>query len=454
MTSMRNRMQVSIPSGKGPANCLSEEFLCQLFACEIQIGSHIREDFGKSAHPQLFMGGNRYMGFPALALGGDTHVAARLARQFVTVTAQRLCKFFPAEIARKLQAGMTSSFTMCKRMTRGLSASSKWEETASRIIAFSSSRESACVKMEKPRARASYPPSGDSSMLKMISLWAMAESAPTLYDFCGDEFFESEGRPLRSLRLRSGRAVPQNRPRRGIRGARAERSFVVALLRMTILTGWSEGGGDGGAGGGENGGHLRLGKGQEAFDDHGVELRAGGNGQAAHGLLEGKPRAVRPGRDHGVKRVNHRNDARNDGNLGGLQTGGIAGAVEVFVVMEDVQSGALKARQHTQHGPAIFGMLLHQGVFLRVELRWLAQNRIRNPHFADVMQERGNFQILKLFLLEAEFLAHTHAPFGETRAVDAGVEILQIEKLIEGADDRTAQRGNAFFEFLDAQRLR
>ena len=40
----------------------------------------------------------------------------------------------------------------------------------------------------------------------------------------------------------------------------------------------SEGGVDGGAGGGEDGGHLRLGKGQEAFDDHGVELRAGGNG--------------------------------------------------------------------------------------------------------------------------------------------------------------------------------
>ena len=40
----------------------------------------------------------------------------------------------------------------------------------------------------------------------------------------------------------------------------------------------SEGGGDGGAGGGEDGGHLRLSKGQEAFDDHGVELRVGGNG--------------------------------------------------------------------------------------------------------------------------------------------------------------------------------
>src|SRR2546425_4385388 len=178
------------------------------------------------------MDGNRYMVFPALALGGDTHVAARLARQFVTVTAQRLCKFFPAEIARKLQAGMTSSFTMCKRMTRGLSASSKWQETASRIIAFSSSRESACVKMEKPRARASYPPSGDSSMLKMISLWAMAESAPTLYDFCRAEFFESDGRPapFPSTTLRAGGSAgpsPQ-----GIRGARAERSFVVALVRM------------------------------------------------------------------------------------------------------------------------------------------------------------------------------------------------------------------------------
>src|SRR5262249_38491133 len=63
--------------------------------------------------------------------------------------------------------------TMCRRMTLGFSDGSKWQATASRIIAFSSSRESARVKIEKPRARASYPPSGDSCTEKMISLGAM-----------------------------------------------------------------------------------------------------------------------------------------------------------------------------------------------------------------------------------------------------------------------------------------
>jgi hypothetical protein len=37
--------------------------------------------------------------------------------------------------------------------------------------------------------------------------------------------------------------------------------------------------------------------------------------------------------------------------------------------------------------------------------------------------------------------------------VDAGVEILEIEKLIESADDGIAEGGRLLFELLDAERL-
>ena len=45
-------------------------------------------------------------------------------------------------------------------------------------------------------------------------------------------------------------------------------------------------------------------------------------------------------------------------------------------------------------------------------------------------------------------------PFREPSAVYAGVEILQIEELIERAGDRIAQRGSLFFELLHAPRFR
>jgi len=69
------------------------------------------------------------------------------------------------------------------------------------------------------------------------------------------------------------------------------------------------------------------------------------------------------------------------------------------------------------------------------------------------VQERGNLEILKLGLFQAQFLPDAHTPFREPGAVDAGVEILQVEELIERADDRIAKRRNLLFELFDAERF-
>jgi hypothetical protein len=72
--------------------------------------------------------------FPLFERRGEAHVTPGLPGDFIAETAQ--------------QAEMTSSFTMCRRMTLGFSPSAKWHETASRIIVFKSSIESACVNIE------------------------------------------------------------------------------------------------------------------------------------------------------------------------------------------------------------------------------------------------------------------------------------------------------------------
>ena len=122
-------------------------------------------------------------------------------------------------------------------------------------------------------------------------------------------------------------------------------------------------------------------------------------------------------------------------------------------MMENIESRAFEARKHAQHRPAVLGVFFHECVFYRVQTLRLAEDGIRDAYFADVMQERGNLEILKLGLFQAQFLPDAHTPFREPGAVDAGVEILQVEELIERADDRIAKRGNLLFELFDAERF-
>ena len=196
-----------------------------------------------------------------------------------------------------------------------------------------------------------------------------------------------------------------------------------------------------------------MGEREEGADDNWIELSAACFGEAADGFFVGQAFSIGTRGNHGVERIDHANDARDYGNFRVLEAGGIAFAIEGFMVVENIERRAFEAGEHAQNGPAIFGVLFHEVVFIRVEAPGLAEDGVRNAHFADIVKERGHFEILKLGFLKAEFLADTHSPFREASAVDAGVEILEIEELIESADDGIAERGGLFFELLDAERL-
>src|SRR6266480_2457697 len=122
-------------------------------------------------------------------------------------------------------------------------------------------------------------------------------------------------------------------------------------------------------------------------------------------------------------------------------------------MMENIEGRAFEAREHAQHSPTILGMFFHERILFRVETLRLAENGIRDAHFTDVVQERGNFKILKVGFFQAQSLSDAHPPFRQPGAVHAGVEIFQVEELVEGADDRTAKRGSLCFDLLDAERL-
>lgn len=99
----------------------------------------------------------------------EPDVAACLAGLLVTKGGELTDELVSAEVPGELHTGMSSSLTIWRRMTLGLSGPSKWQPTASLTISLISSMVSACVNMECPRAFASRPPSGDSSTTNIIS---------------------------------------------------------------------------------------------------------------------------------------------------------------------------------------------------------------------------------------------------------------------------------------------
>ena len=90
-------------------------------------------------------------------------------------------------------------------------------------------------------------------------------------------------------------------------------------------------------------------------------------------------------------------------------------------MMENIKSGALEAWKHAQDSPAVLGVFSHECVFFRVQTLRLEEDGIRDANFTNVVQERGNFEILKLGFFQAQFSSDTHAPFRQPRTVHAGI---------------------------------
>jgi len=53
----------------------------------------------------------------------------------------------------------------------------------------------------------------------------------------------------------------------------------------------------------------------------------------------------------------------------------------------------------------------------------------------DYANNGGNLDIAQTTVVDAKLLSHAHAPLRQARTVHAGVEVLQVEQLVEPADD-------------------
>src|SRR5690348_11149128 len=208
---------------------------------------------------------------------------------------------------------------------------------------------------------------------------------------------------------------------------------------------------DAGAGRGENAHHVGFGKRQERLDDERIELRTTGFDQAARGFVERQAAAIRARGNHGVEGVNHGDDAGAYGDFGFLELRGIAGAVEIFMVVEDEKAGAFEAGKVAKHGPTEFRMTLDDGVFFFGEASGLVEDAVGYADFADVVKEGAHFDVRHGAFGHAELTRDAKSPLREARAVHAGVQVAQVEKLVEGANEGVAKVARVGFELFDPQ---
>jgi hypothetical protein len=99
-------------------------------------------------------------------------------------------------------------------------------------------------------------------------------------------------------------------------------------------------------------GHLILCNSHEGPHNCRVELCATCCFETPDGLLERQPCTIRTRRNHGIESIDDRHDAGANWDFGALEARRIASAVEVFVVMQDVQTGTLQPGYIADYRPA------------------------------------------------------------------------------------------------------
>src|ERR1700676_3228968 len=107
--------------------------------------------------------------------------------------------------------------------------------------------------------------------------------------------------------------------------------------------------------------------------------------------------------------------------------------------MQDVEAGLLQAGQIADHRPAELWMTFYDFKFLGGEASRFVEDAVWDANLADIVEERAHLHVRHEVLGNAEIARHAQTPFREARAVDAGIEIAQIQQLVEGTDQRAAE---------------
>src|SRR5262249_49966891 len=95
-----------------------------------------------------------------------------------------------------------------------------------------------------------------------------------------------------------------------------------------------------------------------------------------------------------------------------------------------------------------FRMALHDFVFFVGQPAGLVENVVGNAHLADVVQQGPHLEAVHVAFRNAEAARDQKSPLRQARAVEARVQIPQIEKLIEAADKAAVKFTDLILQIL------
>src|SRR5882762_11811768 len=149
-----------------------------------------------------------------------------------------------------------------------------------------------------------------------------------------------------------------------------------------------------------------VGHSQESGHHVGIKLAPGEALDFLLGGLQTLLGTVGAIRGDGIERVGNGEDTGAQGNFLATQTARISRAIPFFLVgINDVGSLGQKWN-FAQHLIAVVTVLAHDADFFSRERSRLAQDAVRNGHFADVMQESAASDNANLFVGEAAMTSH------------------------------------------------
>ncbi len=140
-------------------------------------------------------------------------------------------------------------------------------------------------------------------------------------------------------------------------------------------------------------------------------------------------RLVRAVRSDGVVHIADRTHASQQADLFARQPVRVAGAVDLFMVMQaDVQHRVgYRGQRGEQHGVAALGVAAHDGVLVFAQLARLVEHIQRHGHLADVVQQPGHAGFLHLVLGQAELAGERDHQCAHRHRVHVSVFVLGLQ---------------------------
>src|SRR5258708_35896327 len=96
-------------------------------------------------------------------------------------------------------------------------------------------------------------------------------------------------------------------------------------------------------------------------------------------------------------------------------------------------------------------MTVDQRALLGGEWSLLLQDGVRNSDLANIVQQGRNFDLIHVFFGNVQLSSNPDGPLCKARAMHSGTDVLEVEQLVEGADQGGTKLEVLLFQFFNTE---